>query len=147
MSFSTQIFKNALEAIPTGVRWAAAGVFGTVLLGGIGLVSYNYYIHDKNCSEYESSVEDLLSKTTEKANRALSLAKVVEENPFAGFSVMGEMISIAQEIEKLSETSVDLRKEYESYCGIRRVDRFLGTDPINQQIEDLDVIGNRLRNM
>ena len=146
MSFFDEI-KSTLSNLPSGARWAAAGVAGTLVLLGGGTVVRNAVVYETTCRGYETQATEIIDEMHDLVTRTTVIAERVERNPWAAFNVMGELMEIRGDVEILTEESQTLRADYEDACGIERVDSFFGSDAVESRIEEIDDMATTLQNM
>ena len=141
------LIKTSVTSIPSGARWAAAGVVGTLVLVGGGTAVRSAYVYETTCRSYETDVRSVLSDTKVQGERALQIARTIDRNPYAGFGLMTEMFQIASTVEMLKTEAMDLRVDYEGACGVERVDRFFDSKEISTELSHLESLGTQLQGM
>lgn len=140
-------FLTMFNKIPSSVRWATVGILGTLFVSGGAVAVHSAYVHESTCRDYEDQVFDLLDESMVYAKRALRVANSIESNPFLAFSSMGEMLTIASEIDKLESDSDSVRRDFEEYCGAQRVNSFLSSEEVTENLDELDRIADILQNL
>ena len=146
MSFFDQV-KSTLSDLPSGARWAAAGVAGTLVLLGGGTLVRNAVVYETTCRGYETEANVIIDEMHTLVSRTTVLAERVERNPWAAFNVMGEMMEIAGDVEILTEESKTLRSDYVEACGTERADRFFESDAVESRLDEIDDMATALQNL
>jgi len=121
----------------TQIQTAAAAVVGTLAVIGLGSAIRAASIHEQNCLSYERQSTEHVTTMLGLVEKSQSIMNVVNENPFAAFGLIGEMLPLQTEVENTSKAINDTKYAFVKTCGQPRFNQFVETPEFKTKVDAL----------
>ena len=133
MQNKTMILKN----LPRTQLIAATAVVLSALTGLV-CAAYKASVHEQTCLSYERQINKDFDKTIAIMNKLKGMQDMVQQNPFAGLMIMGEVGSLLSQLNDIKINLNNLRYGYVGTCGRPRFENYIKTAALK---EKLDMLG------
>ena len=113
--------KNSIKiaAIAT-VGFLGASITSTVA----GVLIYRASVHEQNCLSYEKQMISAANKMVNTEDKALSMLKNIQQNPFVAFGYLPQLTQMMEGVTEMNVASNNTLYAYVGTCGEKRKSDF-----------------------
>lgn len=119
----------------TQTQTIAAAVAGTLAVVGLGAAVHSASVREQNCLSYERQSLAGLTKMNGLIAKADGMMEMVNENPFAAFGLIGELMPLKSDLEATQKSLNDTRYAYVKSCGEARFNKFVERPDVKAQVD------------
>ena len=113
--------KNSIKiAIIATVGFLGASITSTVA----GVLIYRASVHEQNCLSYEKQIISAANKMVNAEDKALSMLKNIQQNPFVAFGYLPQLTQMMEGVTEMNVASNNTLYAYVGTCGEKRKSDF-----------------------
>ena len=119
----------------TRTQTIAAAVAGAVVVVAGGAAIHAASVREQNCLSYERQSLAGLTKMNGLMTKAEGMMAMVNENPFAAFGLIGELMPLKSDLEATQKSLNDTKYAYVKSCGEARFNKFVDSPAVKSQVD------------
>ena len=104
---------------------ATVGFFGASITSTVaGVLIYRASVHEQNCLSYEKQMISAANKMVNAEDKALSMLKNIQQNPFVAFGYLPQLTQMMEGVTEMNVASNNTLYAYVGTCGEKRKSDF-----------------------
>jgi hypothetical protein len=131
---------NQETTVKVTLKIVAGVTAALVAVGTAGTLLYKASVQEQICLSYERQSTSQYNSLANKFEKAASISEQVRANPFAGFALLGDMFTIAQEVKTTTTQINNTKYAYVKSCTQARFDKFVQTVEIKEIAKRVEAI-------
>ena len=112
-----------MKALTLAAAISSACVLTVAAIAGSVLV-YRASVHEQNCLSYEKQTVLQANKMVNTEDKALSILKDIQQNPFIAFGYLPQLTQMMGEVTEMNVASNNTLYAYVGTCGEKRKSDF-----------------------
>ena len=112
-----------MKALTLAAAISSACVLTVAAIAGSVLV-YRASVHEQNCLSYEKQMISAANKMVNAEDKALSMLKDIQQNPFMAFGYLPQLPQMMGEVREMNVASNNTLYAYVGTCGEQRKSDF-----------------------
>ena len=104
---------------------ATLGFIGASITATVaGVLIYRASVHEQNCLSYEKQMISAANKMVNTEDKALSMLKNIQQNPFVAFGYLPQLTQMMEGVTEMNVASNNTLYAYVGTCGEKRKSDF-----------------------